>query len=347
MKLFQLFESTSDDLFRKIDALDAVIADKAATDNEKSNAKSLKSKLEARLKNEFPNAKRPSKTTSSTSSYSRSGNWDANFWADMARAAAAHKDREERWKKNPEEKKLYYKDKLRQLQNRRSALSKWRGMGNVEIESEYQQVHNTIENILRNEFPEEYAEIQKKRDEKANKAAEREYKKQIKKTKDIKAKAQKSGKKTLSEVGKEYEDVLKRFHNLMREKKALMSGSGFHNIKIDPFKNGYKTLNDLKYVKGLRMLWSELSKEDQEAVKIAIETVNDFGERANGYTPAQKKRILDSFRLSKAVGGADGPPRRYVQKNGKWYDLKLNKVKIRDPKNKWRYKWVNVDNDTK
>ena len=39
-----LAEETADDLYRKIDALDAVINDGAATDGEKENAKSLKAK---------------------------------------------------------------------------------------------------------------------------------------------------------------------------------------------------------------------------------------------------------------------------------------------------------------
>lgn len=48
-------------LCSKIDALDAVLADKAATPGEKENAAALKIKLQNKLQTEFPGAMRPSK----------------------------------------------------------------------------------------------------------------------------------------------------------------------------------------------------------------------------------------------------------------------------------------------
>jgi hypothetical protein len=61
----------------------------------------------------------------------------------------------------------------------------------------------------------------------------------------------------------------------------------------------------------LRNKWGQLSPEDQQAVVQAVSSVNTLGYSANGYTKAQKARILDALRPSKAKPSQYDDPDRY------------------------------------
>lgn len=92
MKISVLLEATANDLFRKVDALDAMINDQSTTQGEKDNARVLKQKIEAKIAQEFPNATRPSKSSDSVTGMSKD---EYDFWAGMSRAAKARQEKDE------------------------------------------------------------------------------------------------------------------------------------------------------------------------------------------------------------------------------------------------------------
>ena len=298
MKILTLLESTSDDLYRKIDALDAMIADKSTTSGEKENAAALKKKIEAKLAKMFPGAKRPAAKASSTSQGFSSGFGDNDFWAGMARAAQAAKDLEDLKKNDPEAYKKKMEDKLKAMKSRLATLRRNHLSGNVETAYQIRQLTAELERFMAKEFPEMYKEILKKREEANRKAGQARDKKRDAKDKAAKAAVKKSGLSTWKEQGKTYESSLKALYDQLVGLKYKGHGYPAEVGKgYAKWKNGSEFMLKMTYMPmgEIRKAWNKLSPEDQLALRDAVEGTNTMGYNQKGYTEAQKKALLNAM----------------------------------------------------
>lgn len=306
MRLYDMLaEETADDLYRKITALDAVINDAAATAGEKDNARSLKARLQQRLQTDYPGEKS-----------SLVKDLENSWFGQMAKAEYERSEREKRWAEHPEEKTAYYRNQLNKLRADRADFYRTMIPGDVYNQETMNSYNRKIDSILRNHFPEkwkaELAKREKKRQagyksaDKKRAARDAELKKQVATAKE------KQGMGTWKEIGKEFEEPLKRFHLLLKG----LRYPKWIGLKVEGFKNGADTLSTMKELAtgDLRNKWTQLSPEDQQAVVAAVSRVNELGYKANGYTPAKKKELLNALRPSKAKPSQYDDPDRY-QKN--------------------------------
>ena len=303
MRIYDMLaEETADDLFRKITALDAVINDAAATDGEKDNARRLKDRLQQRLKSDYPN-ERPQ--------------WAKDFensWlGQMARAASDYSEREKRWAADPEEKVAYYRNRLNNLRADRADFYRNMIPGDVYNQERMREYNREIDSILKNHFPEEWQAELAKREKRRMAGYKAAAKKQKARAAELKQKVSaaktRQGLGTWKEVGQQYEEQLKRFHELLKGLRLPK----YPTLTVERFKNGGDTLYTMNELGtgDLRNKWSQLSPEDQQAVVQAVSSVNTLGYNGKGYTKAQKKRILDALRPSKAKPSQYDDPDRY------------------------------------
>lgn len=322
MKLYDMLsENTADDLFRKIAALNAVINDTAATDGEKLNAQSLKTRLEDKLKANFPNAT-PS-ATKPTPAMSRSSNWQDDFdnsWIDkMTKAAADDAARSKHWAENPGAEQEYWADELSRLKTARARFYKTMIPGNVHNAEQMREYNHRIDKILRIHFPELWKKELAKRD--AKNTAGYKYRDKKKKEKDkilktnVKAQKEKSGLGKANHVNAEYIEPLSRFYDKIKDLRLPQ----YPDTKFGQLYKAKDTLRGLVQLGSgdIRRAWTDLSPEDQSAVKQAAEHVNTLGYKGKGYTPAQKLKILDAMRLSKAKPSQWDNATKYQEKLAK------------------------------
>ena len=304
-----LAEETADDLYRKIAAFDAIISDNAATDGEKENAKSLKSKLLDKLKKEYPGAK-PSWVTDIENSW----------FGQMAKATHDHMEREKEWKKDPSAKIRYYRNIIANLKRQRSNIAWRRGMGDVSAIEMYNDLSYEIDSIMSEHLPDDWDKLLAQRE----KSRQSGYKYQAKKQKEredklkaeINKQKEKEGLDNWKVIGKEYSEPLNRFYEKVKKLRIpKWPSSTFGSIyKSKDMLSGLTAMG----TGDIRNNWIELSPEDQIKVKEAVSKVNTLGYNADGYTYAQKERILDAMRPSKA------PPSRNPDSQKNHYQKYLN-----------------------
>lgn len=297
MKISILLESTSDDLYRKIDALDAMIKDTATTTGEKENAAALKQKIEAKLAKMFPGAKRPEKVKATDTSYS-SGFGNNDFWAGMAKAAKDAQDLEDLKQNDPEAYRQRMEAKLKTMQDKLARMRKYHLSGNVETAYQIKQYAAEVERFLAREFPEKYAEIVAKRDEANYKAFQARSKKKADKEKAAKDAVKKSGKLTWKEQGKTYEPALKALYDQLVGLEYRPYGyKSVVGQGIDKWKSGDKfMISIIQMPMGeIRKAWNKLTPEYQQDLRDAVEGTNTMGYKQQGYTAAQQKAILNAM----------------------------------------------------
>ena len=307
-------EETADDLYRKIDALDAVINDGAATDGEKENAKSLKAKLQARLQSDYPGQK-PGWVDDLKNSW----------FGQMAKAAGEQEEREKYWRENPGAEEAYWMQRYKDLRARRSRVGP--GYGNVERAEMYRELSYEIDRLLRDHLPDEWKKVLAQREKSRQAGYKYQAKKAAAKKKElnnkIKQQKEKGGLENWKVVNKEYIEPLSRFYELLKDT-LVPKWTGMRVRDFGKASTILMRLTDLA-TGDIRRKWSELSPEDQVAVKQAVEKVNTLGYKANGYTVAQKAKILDAMRPSKAP-----PPR-----NPNWYQDFLKRKAENREKRGW------------
>ena len=308
-----LVEDTANDLFRKISALTAVINDAAATDGEKANARSLRTQLEDRLKAEFPNVQPPLPNAQSAMQSNQRDDFDNSWFGQMAKAAADDVDRRKRWKENPGAEQEHWASELQRLKRSRTSFYKTMIPGDVYNAEQMAEYNRRIDNILRTHFPEEWQRELDKREAKRNAGYKYQDKKRKERDTELKNKAHgqktSAGLGTMKEIGKEFEEPLKAFHTLLKG----LRYPKYPTSSVEGFKSGAKTLYNINELASgdLRRKWSELDQETQQLVVAAVSKVNTLGYKANGYTDAQKKRILDALRPSKAQPSKYDNPDKY------------------------------------
>lgn len=301
-----LAEETADDLYRKIAALTAVINDAAATDGEKENARRLKDRLEQRLQTDYPNQKSSQIT-----------DLENSWLGQMAKAVHDEEERKKYWAENPGAETAYWKRELERLKNQRADFYRSMIPGDVYNAGTMQEYNRRIDSILKKHFPEEWkAELAKREKKRASSYKAADKKRQAKDKelkKQVAAAKEKQGLGTFKEVGKEFEEPLKTFHKLLQG----LRYPKWARLTVDKFKSGAKTLSTMNELAtaDLRNKWTQLPAEDQQAVVAAVSRVNELGYKGDGYTPAQKKRIIDALRPSKAK------PSKYD--DPEWYQKKL------------------------
>jgi hypothetical protein len=174
-------EATADDYFRKIDALDAMINDKATTPGEKSNAASLKAKVEKKLKDEFPNAQR-SAPKDKVHGY---GSWDdvmKDPWFQWAKGMGEYLDKEKLWQTD----RNAAEAELRRLIDRRKQIVRSYMPGDTEGAQDLNDAKYAVDRFMRKYLPDLWKAEVAKRDVANHKAGLRADKKRAEKDKVIK-----------------------------------------------------------------------------------------------------------------------------------------------------------------
>jgi hypothetical protein len=298
MKIKTLLEATAADLFRKMDALDAMINDPSTTQGEKDNARASKEKIAAKLAKDFPDAKRPPKSSNAQSGMSKD---EYDFWSGMAKAAKASQEKEELKQKDPEEYKKLMRQELEAMKTKLKSLKKNHLSGNVETAHRIKVLSQKIENFMAREFPDEYKELQTKRDEANYKAFLARSKKAREKEKAEKDKLKKSGFAKASEVGKEYADALQVLHKALEG--VALSGPGF-KIRVGEKNHwNWKTGHGGRFIMympqiptgKIREAWNSLDSDTQQQLRDAISKVNTQGWKHEGMTEVQKNKILTAM----------------------------------------------------
>ena len=310
MKIAVLLETTSADLYRRIQALDSVIADKTASPGEKTNAKTIKKKLEKTLSKNFPDAKPPERGDENDTEYWKkmaqvykhgsqfTDDPEIKFWAGMARSAKAAQELDDLKQHDPGAYKQRMEARLKQMQRDLANMRRTHVPGNVETAYQIKQYTAKLERFMAKEFPEKYAEIVKKREEANYKAYQARDKKKAAKEREMKAAVKKSGKLSWKEQGKTYETSLKALYDQLVGLKYR--AHGYPTVVGDGYskwKNGAKFLTQVIYMPmgEIRKAWNKLDSENQQALRNAVEGINTMGYNQQGYTEAQKKAILNAM----------------------------------------------------
>lgn len=288
MKISTLLEAvTAADLFRRIDGLDAMIKDPATTSGEKTNAAELKKRLQDRISREFPGA-----TKTQTAGI---GPAEYEFWTRMSNAAQAEKELQDLKQSNPEAYRKRMLEKLDKMKQTLSNMRKRHVPGNVETAYEIKEFSRKLDNFIRKEFPEKWAEIEAKREAARSKSYARQDQKRAQKEKAGReaVKAEKKG--TWKTLGKQYEPALRELYNALLGVKFRAYGVPTEIGKgYDKWKSGAHFLQVLIHVPTgeIRKKWSQLDKQIQQDLISAVDGVNTQGYNFSGYTPAQKKSLL-------------------------------------------------------
>lgn len=285
----------ADALYRKIDALDAMITDKSTTQGEKENAATLKKKIETKLTSLFPGARRPApKAASASRSYANNN----DFWTGMAKAAKDAQDLEDLKKNDPDAYRRKMEDILKSMKSRLAAMRRNHLSGNVETAYAIQQYAAKLERFMAREFPEMYAELLKKREEANYKAYQARDKKKAAKEKSAKDAVKKSGKLTWKEQGKTYEAAWKALYDQLVGLTCKMHGyKTTIGEGVMKWKNGPEFMMRVIYLPmgEVRKAWNKLSSERQQELYTAVEGINTMGYNQKGYTEAQKKALLNAM----------------------------------------------------
>lgn len=309
-------EASSDDYFRKIEALDNMINDKAATAGEKENAKTLKAKIEQKLKAEFPNAKPSAKAKANPYSaddiYAQHGDWFSDIFRgwDAARAKEAKYNAA----KEPGADRGWIKDEIEQLKARRKQVNVGRSLGNVKDNQEYKALSTRIDRLLSTYFPEEWAELERKREKANAKAYDRRAEKNNAKDKTAVDQAKASGNKVWDQIAKENTDGLLALGKFLVGSEMKMTGYGPlpFTMKGKNGKPGARSvLHFLPHIKttDLRSAFQKLPPDTQQQIRTAMVSahtiVGRVPDNVMSYTQAQKDKILKGMDIVKQ---ADGMP---------------------------------------
>lgn len=300
MKISILLETTANELYRKIDALDAMIKDPSTTQGEKDNAATLKQKLLARLQKEFPNSARNDDIHTALGMSKSEFDW----YKGMAAAAKKEKDLNDLKQNDPEAYKRRMEEKLKTMQDTLVRMRRNHLPGNVDTAYEIRNYAYSVESFMRREFPEKYAELQKQRDEKNRKAYDRAAQKKAEKDKLEKEKLKKSGKSTWKEVGKEYEEDLKKLHELLvgtpvNRSQYVKVGENYWKWGNGHGKKFLAYISQLPIGK-IREAWNKLDSATQQNLRDAISKVNTMGYKHDGFTTAQQAALLAAMSPYKA-----------------------------------------------
>ncbi len=296
MKIITLLESTAEDLYRKMDALDAMIGDASTTQGEKDNAASLKKKIQAKLQKNFPNAVRKP-TAKKPAGMSQS---EHDWYSGMAKAAKKAQEEDDLKQNDPEAYKELMREKLEGMKARLKTMRKYHLSGNVETAYQIQKLSREVESFMRKHFPEEYEELENKRREQSYKAYASREKKKAEKEKAEKDKLKKSGMSTWKVAGKEHESALKKLYDQMEGLKFNAHGYsatlGKHHMSWGSMKGSkfMMRLTDLPMGK-VREAWNSLDPAAQQELRDAVSKVNTMGYKNDGYTEAQKKKLLGAM----------------------------------------------------
>ena len=283
---------TKTDVLQQIAKWDAIIKDPHFNEVEKETARNNKAALEVLL--HIPNA---------LSNHPGLGMFGSNaFMAAIGQAAHEHAEREKEWKKNPQAKIDYYRNLLNHYIQRRKALLRNRIGGDEYAAQDLAELNGKIDHILSNHFPEEWEKLEAKRAEQRKRASRKRNEQHKVKVQDRKNRVKKSGLSNVDDLAKEYNDLLKRIYAQSTAVKA--KGRLFYwQREIESYSNTIKG-NMKKFLALLPALpmgkvredWQKLDKADQEAFKEVISRINTEGSREDGWTEAQKKKVLDALK---------------------------------------------------
>lgn len=298
MKISTLLETTLVDLYRKMDGLKAMIADKATTPGEKENAGSLLKKIEDRLAREFPGHERPTQKTYTPQPYNTTS-WGSEDWLRGMANAAKYQEKLDKLKKDDPE--AYKNEMLRTLNNMKRKLKILRKShvpGNVETADQIRSYTNRINSFIRREFPDMWEELNTKRNAANRKAWERTEKKRKQKYNQRKEAVKKEGGGTTNTIGKKYENVLKTLYNSMKGVKYKPFGfPAVIGTKNEKWDSGSKFLRLMPYMPmgEIRSRWNKFDEETRNELRRAIESVHTQGTKFGGFTAAQKKSLLGAM----------------------------------------------------
>ncbi len=298
MRVQQILEAVAEDYFRKIEALDAMMTDRATTANEKQSAANLKAKIEQKLAAEFPNAKRSPKSSMDSDEFAA-----ARAWADEFARQQAEYDRYENAKK-PGANRDFIRDKIERLKTQRKEALVQQAWGDVYAIRDVKELSAKIDRLYAEYFPEEWAEIEAKREANNARAAERAHEKRKEKVATMKAAADESG-LSFSTAAKGHDEVLKKIYKLITGKAysprgygGVLSTSTFYHLAQAGTKE-------------LRTAFAKLSPEEQVELRDIVKSIHTVGhvgysydeETNNGYTEAQKQKVLKGMDLVKSANG--------------------------------------------
>lgn len=275
-----LAEETATDLFRKIDALDATVNDRATTDNEKASAAKLKDRLVAKLNKDFPNAVRPAPQQSRRSGSNAAANdWTAGF----ARGMDEY-DEYQRVKNDPTADRSKYRAQIERLKAERRRVAPARGLGDTHATERVKEIDRRVRRIYQDMFPEEWAEIERKRDIAGRAAAERAWAKS-KAANDEKVAASKKSGLSYKEASKMHPESLKAFAAALKHRYATAKNVLWYMMPA------YSKKSEVKAA------LAKLSPEDVANIKEMVSAIhtNGYTEEHPGYTPRQKEDILSVF----------------------------------------------------
>jgi hypothetical protein len=280
---------TADKLFRKIEGLDNMINDRAATDGEKDNARRLKTNLEQKLKDNFPDYK-PSRIVQQTP-FDRDDifNMYADWFAGFSRAMEKE-DRYDAARKDPSLDRTWIKNeilKLKKARKQEAAESAW---GNVEARQAVKDIDYRINKLLKEFFPEEYAAKQAKNAKSADAAYDRRAKQSKEK---VAAKVASKDGKSWREAIKEYPEAFKEWSDIVKNSKIynyVIKGTSLMSIMASG-QYGLKASQ-------LRELFSKMSTKGQQELKAAVESTHTKGyinEKEASFTEAQKENVIKAM----------------------------------------------------
>jgi hypothetical protein len=283
MKISALLEVTAADLFRKIDGLDAMIADPATTAGEKQNAQALKLKLQNRLNTEFPGAQRPNSSTVELD----------DFWTGMARAAQAQQDLEDLKQNDPAAYRAQMMDRLKKMQSNLANMRKRHVPGDVESAAEIREYARRVDNFIRREFPEKWKEMEAKRQQAQQRSYARADQKRAAKQKAGKEAVKKEQKGTWKTVGRQYAPALNALYDALRGTKfkyGVLGEKSYIYSKVSPADK----IELLPHIPTgeIRKQWNQMSSDVQAELRAAVDQVNTQGPKFEGYTTAQKASLL-------------------------------------------------------
>lgn len=278
-----LSEVTADDLFRKLDAINASLNDKVPTANEKENLQKAKDKIERRLKTEFPNAKPPvNKAGSLDQARAAKNQWDSTWGAAMD----AHDKYEKARTGTAADKEPYMRD-IERMKAKRKKLKVLAGMGNVEASRDMKNLTSRINRIYRDIFPDEWAKMERAREKARDASYERERKKRSKKQAADSDAASKSGLST-KKAAKMYPELGVKLHKLMELPKSYSVKSILDYMIPGSFGPS---------ISKLKSIAKQLTPEELAQLREMVSAVHDKGyiENNEGMTPAQKEKFLSAI----------------------------------------------------
>lgn len=300
MKLIQLFEATAADLYRKIDGLQAMIDDKTTTPGEKENAAASIKKLQARLDQEFPGQAKPQpKSADPYANYNPEDDW----LYQMARAAREQQDLQDLKKKDPAEYENVMRQKLKKMQDNLKIMRRQHIPGNVETARNIQDYSYRVDRFIREHFPKDWEELEKKRAEQRNKSYAYADKKAKEKTAQKKDDITKAGKAGFKEVCKQYSNILEPFFKALNSKQYRWVGDGKVTLRGAGSYGKYPALDIIATqipVGDIRKAWNEMTPEIQKQLIEILPKVHTLGRhnvKDEGWSSqAQLDKILNAMK---------------------------------------------------